>query len=492
MLRTLAAIGFLQFLTMLVLLVRTKGLALLLGPELVGVMGVIDRLLAVFAQTASLSMPFAALRFLPAPWRRDPVEFGRLFQSMLNLLVALIVAATAAGVLLTLRWPQALGVDLLAYRSVLLIAFSSLPAIALVPFVQNAIAGRLEHNRSMMFALSHAVVLALTALVGVSWRGLFGFYALYAVAGLVLAAGGVQWVRAAAATSARSATGVARFAIRLPRKIWRFALALAGLSFVAPYAALFVYYRVLSTYGAEATGWMQAAVGISLSVRALLGSAHAVFLTPNVNQGDGFREKMQWAGDFQKSFCIVAVVAVPPLLLFPRVAVSLLYSDAFGPGASFVVLFVTMEVLTLLAGTYGALVIAGDHIGFHVAENVTAQLILIAVAAWLIPQIGIAGAALAGTTAQLFLYTASTLFLRLKHGLRIPLRNTALTVFAVLSLGITGALGTFYPTHDPGTLLVKGVVYSTLIGILGLLLTREEWGRIVAGTRARFRERNGA
>jgi PST family polysaccharide transporter len=484
MFRILATIGFLQFLTMLVLLVRTKGLAILLGPELVGVMSVIDRLLAVFAQTASLSMPFAALRFLPAPWQSDPAEFGTLFQSMLNLLAALIAAATMLGLALTLLWPQALGAELLPFRPVLIVAFSTLPAVALVPFVQNAIAGRLEPNRSMIFALAHSAVLALTALVGVSWRGLIGFYALYAIAGLALAAGGIQWVRATGASGARGAAGAARFAIQLPRRIWNFALALAGLTFIAPYAALFVYYEVMSTFGAETAGWMQAAVGISLSVRALLGSAHALFLTPNVNRRDDFEERMRWAVSFQRSFCFLVAIALPPLLLFPRVAVSLLYSDAFVPGARFVVFFVTMEVVTLLAGTYGALVVAFDHITFHVFENVAAQLILIGLAAWLIPELGIAGAAMAGIAAQLFLYCATALFLRLKHRLEIPLRSTALTVFAVVSLGMTGALGTLHPAHDLRTVSIKALAYAALLCILSLFLTRGEWGGIAASARA--------
>jgi PST family polysaccharide transporter len=492
MLRALLTIGFLQVLTMLVLLLRTKGLALLLGPELVGVMAVIDRLLAVFAQTASLSMPFAALRFLPASSRGDPAEFGRLFQSMLNLLAILIAAATAVGLAFALFWPKALGVDLLPYRGLVAVAFLTLPAAALVPFVQNAIAGRLEHNRSMLFALSHAVVLALTALVGVSWRGLFGFYALYAAAGLALAAGGVRWLRAAAAKGARGARGRARFAIRLPRRIWKFALALAGLTFIAPYAALFVSYEVLSTFGAETAGWMQAAIGVSLSVRALLGSAHALFLTPNVNRDDDFEERMRWAVSFQRSFCFLAAVALPPLLLFPRAAVSLLYSDAFVPGARFVALFVTMEVVTLLAGTYGALVVAFDHIAFHVATNVAAQSIVIALAAWLIPPQGIAGAALAGLAAQLFLYAATWIFLRLKHGLEIPLRSTALTFYAVASLGTAGALGTLYAAHDLRAVLVKGLAYLALIGMLSLFVTREEWAELAASARARFRGESAA
>src|SRR5678816_75446 len=71
----------------------------------------------------------------------------------------------------------------------------------------------------------------------------------------------------------------------LPSTFWRFSGTLMLLTFVMPYAALQVYYTVLGQLGATTAGWMQAAIGLSLSVRTLLGSAHPVFLTPHVNRG---------------------------------------------------------------------------------------------------------------------------------------------------------------------------------------------------------------
>ena len=72
MFRAFVTIGVLQLITMLLQVVRTKTLAVLLGSEWIGVMGAVDRLLAVIAQTASLSFPFAAVRFLPRLWTTSP------------------------------------------------------------------------------------------------------------------------------------------------------------------------------------------------------------------------------------------------------------------------------------------------------------------------------------------------------------------------------------------------------------------------------------
>ncbi len=515
MLRSLLTIGFLQVLTMVVMLGRTKGLALLLGPEMVGVMGVIDRLLAVISQTAALSLPFAAVRFLPARWARGQTAFRDLLGRMVKALLLLVGTATVVSLALTVLTPGVWGAELTGYRSILLAAFLALPTLALAPFLQNALAGRLQHNRAMIFSLGHAAVLTATSLLGVWWMGLAGFYALYAAAGVLLAWPVIRWLRrpaaagmpaVAAGAPATSATpetppvapapgGAGEDAdapprFLLPWPVWRFCLFLLGLTFTSPFAALFVGYQMLGIFGAETTGWMQAALGIALAVRAVLGSAHPVFLTPNVNRDGTPAERLHWANEYQKTLACLIVVAVPPLLLFPHLAIQALYSSEFVPGAPFVFLFVLVEVVGLLAGTYQSLVIAQDRMGFHVAQNVTAQLLLIGVAAVLIPRHGIAGAALAGLAAQAFLYLATTLFLRHQYGLRVPPRNLILYGLMLASLLASGWLGAAARPLTPGSVALKGAAYAAVLALLAPLLTRQDRANLrghLEALRARLR-----
>jgi O-antigen/teichoic acid export membrane protein len=476
MLRILLTIGFLQFLTMLVLVVRTKALALLLGPEMVGVMAVIDKLLAVFTQTASLSLPFAAIRFLPAAWHGAPGEYASLFRRMRNVLLAGVVAAATIAAAVTLLRPQTWGARLVPYRSIVLVAVLALPVLAFVPFLQNAIAGRLQQNRSMLFALAHASLYTVAAIVGVWWAGLRGLYVLYALAGVAL-------VGTVTAILARRPPGAIvpaprPFSLALPRPMWRFAAALLVLAFMAPYAALYTHYQVLSRFGAGMAGWMQAAMGISLSVRTLLGSAHQVFLTPNVNRGGAPAERMAWANEFQKVTCLLFIVALPPLLFFPGLFVRALYARSFAPGAAYVALFVAVEVVTLLAGTYQALVIAFDRLGFHVAQNLLAQLLLIGVASLLIPRYGVAGAALAALAAQAFLYAATTTFLRHAFGLRLTRRNAGLGLLVLVTLVVAGAAGRLLAEWTWSALATKAILYAAFVAAAAMLLTPADWANL--------------
>lgn len=495
MLKVLLTIGFLQLLTMLVQLVRTKALALMLGPEMVGAMSVIDKLLQVIAQSLSLSLPFAAVRFLPPQWVRDPRAFAALARRMRTILTVLIVAATVIGTAITFAAPAVWGEKLLPYRDALSVAFLTLPVLALVPFLQNAIAGRMQQYQSMVFALLHAVVFTVTGVVGVWWKGLTGFYLMYAALGLALVWWGARRVEAVPDGVGESPPpDTEPMRLGLPVQIWKFAAAMVSLTFLAPYASLAVQYKVLTYFGAGTAGWMQAAVGVSLAVRGVLGSAHAVFLTPQVNKEGTPVDRWYRATEFQKTLCFLVAVTVPPLLLLPQIVVRLLYSSAFLPGAAFVVLFVLVEVLTMLSGTYQALIIAHNHLAYHVAQSVAAQLLLVGVATALIPAHGIIGAGIGALCAPALLYAGTLIFLWRKHGLRVPGRQFALTGFVLAVLAAAGTAGTLFPALTWGTIALKLMMYGTALGALALFLTGEDrrnLARMADGVRQWLRPASG-
>jgi PST family polysaccharide transporter len=491
MLKALFAISSAQVLAMAVLLLRTKILALLLGPELVGVLAVIDKVMAVFVQTASLSLPFAAILFLPRLWQNNRQQFFVVLRAMSWTLTGLTILATLAGLTVLAVDSTPGGAELQPYRASLLVAFLTIPIQALAPFIQNAFAVRSGPHRSMAFYLAHVLVSTVAAVFGAWWSGLSGLYGCYAVMGAVLVAVALVRLRARDDSSIRLPRSIAsRFT--LPWDVWRFGLALVALAFVAPYAALFLHYRVLSELGPQAAGWMQAAMGIALAVRAVLGAAHPVFLTPNVNRGGTPAERMRWAAHFQRSLCLLTGVLVPSLLLFPSLAVRLLYSAEFVPGASFVFVFVLVEVVGLLAATYQAVVLAVDRLGFHVGQNIVAQLLTIAVGWVAIPSVGIAGAALAMLSAQAFLYIATTAFLSRSLSLTPPSRSGLLTLYVFGMLLIAGGVGRVQSEWELTSVLLRLALDAILVAGLAAFLTPEELVRVSAFRRsvwARFHTR---
>jgi O-antigen/teichoic acid export membrane protein len=482
MLRALIAIGSLQFVTMLVMLVRTKALALLLGPELLGAMSVIDKLLAVVSQTLSLSLPFAALRFLPDALRRAPEAFRDLYRNMLTLLLMLVVPAVLICLLLTARAPSAFGVQLFPYRGALMLAFVGLPIVALVPFLTNALAGRMWHSRSMTFSLAHATVLLVATVVGGWWGGLRGVYGLYAALGTVFVIVAIRWVVSGLPGGVAVVGGLRT--PHLPQRVWRFSVALLAVSFAAPYATLFVHYSVFRSFGAESAGFLQAAVGVSLSVRTLLGSAHAVFLTPHVNREASVVERIAWAHAFQRMTCLLFILLIPPVLLFPDIALRMLYSSRFLAAAPFAGLFIVTEVVTLLSGTYQALILAGDHLKFHVLQNLVAQGLLAASAALLLPRLGLAGAGVAALVVPLFVFVTTVWFLRRHAGFHMP-RDVARAIFAVgAAMLICALVGSRWDGLSPSLLASKVALCVGVIATSLAFLSAADRAALVAQLRA--------
>lgn len=487
MIRVFLALGAIQFLVMLVQLVKTKTLAVLLGPELVGVMAVIDKLVAVVTQTVSFSLPFAASVFLPALWLRDREAFARLLGRMARVIVVLAVLAAAACVAVTLVEPGIWGAELTEHRSAVLFAFLGVPALALVPFVQNVFAGRLQERRAMGFALLHASVMTVTAIVGVLWMGLQGFYLLYAIAGAGLVSIGL-WIVIRSSREAPPPDRVAEEPARdraleggriLPPGIWRFSIPLMLLTFAAPFAALFVHYSILSGEGAAVAGWMQAAIGISLAVKGVLGAANGVFLTPNVNRGGSPEESMAWANVYGRTMILLAATLVPPLLLFADLAIWTLYSASFLPGARFVALFVAVEVVGLVVSVYSALPIAFDHMRFHLAYSAVGQALMVTAALLLIPTQGVTGAGVAMMAPHVVTVVAVGAFLKLRYGLRVPARTVLLLTITLAWIAGAGWLGQAFTELSAQAVGVKIGVYAASLVAIYALLTEDE--------RARFR-----
>jgi len=310
--------------------------------------------------------------------------------------------------------------------------------------------------------------------------GLIGYYGTYAALGgvlVIVAARHLAWSEPGHEHPRLSF----RERFRLPAAIWRFAAALLALTFAAPYGTLYLQYTSLHLYGPVASGILQSAVGISLTVRTLLGTAHAIFLTPQVNRQGDTTARMAWANEFQRVTALLFVLVLPPLLLFADLALRALYSSQFVSASSFVALFIAAEVLTLLSGTYQALIIAADRMVFHVLQNLAAQALLVATVTIALPRVGLAGAGLAALTAPLFLYATTLIFLRRSYNARVSREAAWMAMLASAILVVCGAIGARYTGLSLTLLGAKVLVCAATWGIAYLLMPVDDKARLVDG-----------
>src|SRR5262245_40657884 len=93
MFRAIALIGILQVLTIFVQIVRAKVISVTLGPAGLGVVGLIDQMIAMIATICSLSLPTVVLRVMPRVYGKP--EFNRQFASFLKGVIVTSVVGTA-------------------------------------------------------------------------------------------------------------------------------------------------------------------------------------------------------------------------------------------------------------------------------------------------------------------------------------------------------------------------------------------------------------
>ena len=91
------AVGALQFFILLVALLRSKALAVIAGPEGVGVIGIIDQIIITVAQFGALGLPFAAMKFMSAAHGVSDDAYRDSFAAFGRILLALAATATVIG-----------------------------------------------------------------------------------------------------------------------------------------------------------------------------------------------------------------------------------------------------------------------------------------------------------------------------------------------------------------------------------------------------------
>ena len=436
MISTFLAIGVLQFAAMLVMVVRAKFLAVLLGPALVGVMGVIDKLVGVVAQTLSFSIPFAALRFLPPRWAESPNSYADLFQRMRNFLAVSTFAGALCAIAVTFVRPSLWDRELVGFRAAAASGLLTIPVVAFIPFLQNAFAGKLQHNRAVLVGLAHSLAMA-GAVAGVALGGLTGYYLAYALLGGALAV----WLGKVLARRSSPLPNPTRFPCRLPREIYRFGASLLLLSFATPFSIAFVQYSLFRSHGAAASGLMQAALGIAIATRTLLGSTHALVLTPSINRLPDLHSRLEWANAYLGTFCIVCGLGMSLPLLFPDLFLGLLYSPEFEPAATALWIFLAAEVVALIAAVYQALVIAEGRMRVHVTNALLAQLVIVLVAAAAVPRLGIYGAGLAGLAGAVTLALTTVAYVRRRYGIAMSGGLSWRCASLAAALGLASFLG---------------------------------------------------
>jgi O-antigen/teichoic acid export membrane protein len=485
MLKIIVTIGAIQSVAIVVNLIRSKIIAVHLGPEGVGIISVVDQCVQLVAYFSAFSLPFASVKFLSRSHSESPEAFRKTYLSFLKASLVLVLIGTGVAILLLVVRADVFGPELSRYQGFLLIAVVGMPAMILSGFFNHVLAAAQKFKAASTLTLITAIALTVASAIGIALGHISGFYIGNVLAASSVVIGSLIYLRqslklpiydreARVAREWRRSPEIVPFSLMLFIAAWTHSLSL-----------LLARYSVLTYFGEAEAGILQAAIAISMAINLVLNPANGLFLTPLMNRKIEKEEKIVQAQEFEKKLLIVLGCFAMPIVLFPDGILAVLFSTEFMAAARYLYLFVLAQCISQIAGVYQALLIGVDDWRSYATITCSGHLIL-GVSSWLLaPSYGLLGVGAGFLISSLSLSAMTWARLKWTHGFELRDNLGLLSLYTVGSPALAGWYFHATGTWDLTLAFGKVGVYVAFVGILWIFLSKEErislyglWNRI--------------
>lgn len=475
MVRTLLSIGVLQVLTILVGLLRAKGLAVLLGPAHFGVVGTIDQVVLTLVSLGGFSLTFTAVKFISRSHSMGQEPFQRTAASFLRA-VGILAILTALVASAALAWnPGIFGADLARHHFVLQLALLGIPGLMLTILFVNTLAAAQRPAAAAGLNLLVASGLVVAAIVGVMLHGLIGLYVASVMFGVTALLACIVYLRRSLGIRLMGTS------INLVRELRQSPEIISYSAYIYVVAAAYsltllaTRYVVFSHLGEAPAGLLQASLSIALAVGAVLNPMSNLYLTPLVNRQISVTGKAHATHDFASKMLGLLLLGSLAAVLFPRLLVSVLYTRAFAAATASVFLFVLWQCIYQIVNVYQQLLIGLDDVLFMAVAATLGFGTAALLTPFLVPRLGLGGAALALALGMALYGGIAVARLRLRHRVAVPGRVFTRGLLVVSTVAIAGWLfGGGIGELSPRGLLSRGVFGLTAIALFWVLLDADE------------------
>jgi antigen flippase len=480
-------ISALQVLGGLTFFLRTKVIALVLGPAGVGLVSVIDQFVQMILQLSAFAIPFAAIKILSKAHSESAETFRATYAGLLRLLLILGSVGAALGITLISFRPSWVSPSFVAHIPLVAIGLLAIPAMILHGFFRNVPAAAMQPITSAVWDVITAAILASLAIVGILLFKVPGYFVGALVGCVVVSASYYLYLAHRFGLSMTGRPSSIRGLLKANPSFVELSLASYAVAFVTPFALFIVRATVLESLGIETAGFLQAAIGISLAINLVLGSLNGLVLAPLVNRMLAESKKHREAEEFQRKLLLaIAIVTLPPSL-FPDLVVIGLYSSEFVEAAHVLYWFVLSQAMTQIAGVYTALMIGLDRLKAYGVLMVVGTASNAVLAILLVPRLGLLGAGIAAFTSASLLALGTFGYLHAREGFRIGRAAGLGTPLLFAGLGLASAFVGTLPSFGVPNLVAKSLVCVAVLGLVApLSLGREGRRAMLARLGAAF------
>jgi PST family polysaccharide transporter len=467
MFRIILTIGTLQTLAIAVNFIRTKLVAVMVGPEGVGIISTIDQVVQSAAYFSTVSLPFASVKFLSKAHSEGGEAFKRTYANFLKALLTLAIVGTVVVTSIVFFRPRLLGQEALKYKTLLLVAMLGMPTAILGGLFTQVFAAAQKYKHSSLLALITGVAVTTTSVIGIAAAGILGLYIGNVIAGALVTLGVLIYLRRAFDLPLYSRATSVIAELKHNPKIIPFSVMLYLASLTYSLSFLVVRYTVLKNYGEANAGLLQAAIALSLAIGLVLSPTNGLFLTPVVNRNIEKADKIKAAIDFEKKLVTILSLVSMPVVLFPHLVLTILFSTKFVVASQFVFLFVISQCVAQLAGIHQALLIGFDDLKAYSIMTCAGHISLGLLSWFMVASFGIFGISIAFITAYSIIFVSTFIRLKLKHGVSMPGNLWMLIAYGLSALLLFGAI---FSTNDSWSpIMVASKIVVCMLFTLGLL-----------------------
>ena len=493
MIKILSAIGLIQVALILVNVIRSKVMAVLLGPQGLGVISIVDQVAQLVGQIAAFSLPFAAVKFLSLSRSKGDDSFQKTYSSILSTLFTLTCLGTAVALGLTLFFPGIMGKEMIGYRSYLIPALLAVPAVKLHGFFGQVLAAAQQPRTSSLMMLSIGIVFTTSSSIGAGLGGVGGFYWINLVASFGIVGGVIWYLRSKLHLRLHAHGHGIRQELKQNPGILSLTSLLYVSSFTMPVSMLIARYAVLTHYSETEAGLLQAGMALAAALTQVLTPMNGLYLTPLVNRDIPAAEKMRTGVDFLSKLTLITSLVAMPLVLFGNWAILIQYSRAFLGVGSILFLFVVGQYMMQLSGVFQALIISQDDLKLYGISLAVGQLSLGLVSWLLVPAYGMNGVAFGFIVSNALVLILTYAQLARRHQLRVPAKLFLFMTYGALILLATGLVCNRFDAFSLNVNICKGIFYAVFSASLLLFLRSDEIQLLgqVAGRVLRLKRKTG-
>lgn len=484
MFKVFLTIGSFQVLAILLNFIRSKTIAVMLGPEGVGVISVIDQVVQSASYFCALSLPFAAVKFLSRAHSESEDSFKRTYSSFLKTLLILSALGTMVTAGLALFSNGLLGAEITKYKVILTVALLGIPTSVLGGYFVNVFAAAQRFRASSVLVIVTNAAMLIAISIGVFFGRVQGLYIGMVTAGVIVTGGTIVYLRRNLGLSLFNPTASISQELKRSPEIVSFSLIIYIATFTYSLSFLVARYSLLRNFGELEAGLLQGAIGIAMAMGLVLGPVNGLYLTPIMNRNIDKEHKFQTATEFQRKLIVILCVAAIPAALFPKLLLTILLSPKFGPASQFVYLFLVWQSIAQLAGVNQALLIGFDDLRAYALITCLGFGALAFFSWLLVPRLAIVGVAVAFIISGTVIFLLTSVRLKSKHGFSFPAKLVSLVSYVLAVILFTGMIAGRHQEWDLATAAFKVVLYAIFGLSLFFFLSKEEKGAVLG-----FRDR---